>query len=443
MTLTVSDGDCSDSVTATVTCSGRGSHAATGDQGERGGVERRYAGRLGRASARRHDRRRSLGVRVQGQRRHARLYRPGGHDDRSRRVPRDRGGRFRLRSRRRRLGPAVRQERRLRRLAHLERARDHDLRSLPERNRDLPHHHQRDQGGAANDCSVPVKFTEVESNGGTPGDWAELYNTGSTTVDLSGFVFKDNDDTHLVLTARGDDDRSGRLPRARGSGFRLRARRQRVGALVRHHRRAGRFVQLDRSLDHDLTAAAPTRAALFISTVSSSKGAANACVPTGPTSSAWPGQDDVSTVDGTGVFGGNLSGLTYEPATASSPAVLWAVRNAARATLYRLIFDGTIWTPDTANGWGAGKALHYTTGLNNVDSEGVTLGEPGSSAIYVATERNNDASTVSRLERAALRSGRGRQRAQRDARVEPDRRLAGWSARTSGSRPSPGSPIRS
>jgi hypothetical protein len=39
-------------------------------------------------------------------------------------------------------------------------------------------------------------INEVESNGGTPGDWIELYNTGDAPVDAAGLVLKDNDDTH-------------------------------------------------------------------------------------------------------------------------------------------------------------------------------------------------------------------------------------------------------
>ena len=48
--------------------------------------------------------------------------------------------------------------------------------------------------GAANDC--PVRINEVESNGGTPGDWFELYNAGTSAFDVSGWKMKDNDDGH-------------------------------------------------------------------------------------------------------------------------------------------------------------------------------------------------------------------------------------------------------
>ncbi|HXU04444.1 MAG TPA: lamin tail domain-containing protein, partial [Polyangia bacterium] len=43
-----------------------------------------------------------------------------------------------------------------------------------------------------------VKINEVESNGGTPGDWVELTNVGGTTADLTGWGFRDNDPTHAI-----------------------------------------------------------------------------------------------------------------------------------------------------------------------------------------------------------------------------------------------------
>ncbi|MES1204995.1 MAG: lamin tail domain-containing protein, partial [Pseudomonadota bacterium] len=44
---------------------------------------------------------------------------------------------------------------------------------------------------------VVVKINEVESNLGTPGDWVELINAGTGSVDVSGWIFRDSDDTHL------------------------------------------------------------------------------------------------------------------------------------------------------------------------------------------------------------------------------------------------------
>ena len=48
-----------------------------------------------------------------------------------------------------------------------------------------------------------VRINEVESNGGTPGDWIELLNTGTIDVDLSGYVVKDDDDTHEFTLPTG------------------------------------------------------------------------------------------------------------------------------------------------------------------------------------------------------------------------------------------------
>ncbi len=45
----------------------------------------------------------------------------------------------------------------------------------------------------------PVVINEVESSGGTPGDWVELMNTGTTTVDVTGWSLLDNDDTHTAV----------------------------------------------------------------------------------------------------------------------------------------------------------------------------------------------------------------------------------------------------
>ncbi|EIV96575.1 hypothetical protein FraQA3DRAFT_6479 [Frankia sp. QA3] len=48
-----------------------------------------------------------------------------------------------------------------------------------------------------------VRINEVESSGGTPGDWVELTNIGSAAVDVSGWVVKDNDNSHVFTVASG------------------------------------------------------------------------------------------------------------------------------------------------------------------------------------------------------------------------------------------------
>jgi hypothetical protein len=248
--------------------------------------------------------------------------------------------------------------------------------------------------GAANDCAVPVKINEVESSGGVPGDWVELVNTGLSPVDVSGFVFRDNDDTHAAtLPANTIIPPGGYFVIEEAlMGFGL------GGA------DSARLFAPDGTTVVDSYAwtahaattygRCPNATGDLTTTSASSKAAVNEC-PGVVTTAAWPGADSVATVDGTSVFGGNLSGLSYEAASASSGAVLWAVRNGP-GTLFRLIESGGLWTPDTANDWSAGKALRYVDGGGNPDTEGFTFAEAGSPFGYAATERNNDASTISR-----------------------------------------------
>ena len=76
--------------------------------------------------------------------------------------------------------------------------------------------------------------------------------------------------------------------------------------------------------------------------------------------------------------------------------MLWAVQNGP-SLLHRLVWNGTTWVGTATDGWAAGKTMLYTTGPGGPDSEGVTKAELDSSAIYVATERDNDNNGVSRL----------------------------------------------
>lgn len=48
-----------------------------------------------------------------------------------------------------------------------------------------------------------VVVNEVESSGGVPGDWVELYNAGSADVDLAGFLVGDSDPEHRAVLPAG------------------------------------------------------------------------------------------------------------------------------------------------------------------------------------------------------------------------------------------------
>ena len=110
----------------------------------------------------------------------------------------------------------------------------------------------------------------------------------------------------------------------------------------------------------------------------------------------WPGTDTVITVDDVGEWASNLSGLSYQPATAIDPAVLWGIDNGP-SKLYRLLWNGTTWESDPANSWGAGKTIHYLDGTGDPDSEGVSKAEFADTSIYVSTERDNDNNQVNRF----------------------------------------------
>lgn len=249
---------------------------------------------------------------------------------------------------------------------------------------------------AVNDCRSAIRINEVESNGGTPGDWIELYNAGTTAVELSNFLVKDNDDTRMTRLPAGAMIAPGGYYVIEEDvlGFGLGA-----GDAARVYDANGTLLDAYVWTAHAAItyARCPNGTGDFADATTSTKGAANSCTPvTGATTSPWPGSDDVQTVDGTAVFGGNLSGLTYEAAVSGQPAVLWAARNGP-GSIFRLVFSGGIWTPDATNGWSAGKLLRFPDGLGEPDAEGITLvaGAAGG-GIYVASERNNSANSVSR-----------------------------------------------
>ncbi|MFT7474651.1 MAG: hypothetical protein ACI81L_001576, partial [Verrucomicrobiales bacterium] len=109
----------------------------------------------------------------------------------------------------------------------------------------------------------------------------------------------------------------------------------------------------------------------------------------------WPGPQAVVEVDAVDESGGNLSGLAYEGTGTATPGVLWVVRNGP-GELLRMVWDGTVWSPDTNNDWVNGKNLQFVGGGGDVDAEGVTIAANDSAFLYVASERDNNNNGVSR-----------------------------------------------
>ncbi|WP_371782222.1 lamin tail domain-containing protein [Streptosporangium subroseum] len=227
-----------------------------------------------------------------------------------------------------------------------------------------------------------VRINEVESNDGSPGDWIELVNTGTAAVDVSGWVVKDNDNSHSYKISSGRSLAAGAflaldVDPSFGLGSSDSARLFQAGGST--------LVDSYTWTDHATTTygRCADGTGAFITTTASTKGAANACGGGGgepPADTTWPGGAAITIADGSNVFGTNLSGLSFENA-----GVLWAVRNGP-GKLYRLVPNGTTWRPDPAGGWASGKALHYAGGSGDPDAEGVVVTPDG---LFVATERDN------------------------------------------------------
>ena len=255
--------------------------------------------------------------------------------------------------------------------------------------------------GAANDCGPPVvdvKINEIESQPASGVvDFVELINNGAAAVNIGGYVVKDNDDTHVFTVPAGTTivpggyyvaDVDNGSATAFGLGSADSARLFAPGDLVT-------AVDTFTWTSHATTTygRCPNGSGAFTTTAVVTRGATNIC-PGDPF--PWPGGSGVATADGLNAFGSDMSGLAYQASGTTARGVLWAVRNGT-GTLFRLVYDGTKWTPDTTNGWSAGKQLRYPDGTGVPDAEGVSLvNNDPANGIYVATERNGAASGTSR-----------------------------------------------
>ncbi|MCZ4500245.1 MAG: cell wall protein [Marmoricola sp.] len=68
--------------------------------------------------------------------------------------------------------------------------------------------------GTANSCPLPAGATEIKVNEvrSDPDDIVELTNTGSSTVNIGGYLLKDNDDTHVFVIPAGTTIAAGAHP---------------------------------------------------------------------------------------------------------------------------------------------------------------------------------------------------------------------------------------
>ncbi|MBF4593780.1 lamin tail domain-containing protein [Curtobacterium flaccumfaciens] len=244
--------------------------------------------------------------------------------------------------------------------------------------------------GAANDCSSPVRINEVESQDGTPGDWVELTNTGSTTVDLGGYVLRDSEDDHAYTIPAGTTVAAGGFTVLDEAAFGFGLGKADSARLFDAR---GAVVDSTSWTAHAATTYGrnPDGTGDFAETAAPTKGAANRFAGV-VTAEAWPGGPDETVLDDEGTFTGDLSGLDWTTSGSSRDGQLWAVQNGD-GLLYHL-------TSDSAGGWApsnaAGTDLRYADGTGTPDAEGVTVTSDDPGAVYVSTERNNDVSSTSR-----------------------------------------------
>ncbi|MEV7590245.1 lamin tail domain-containing protein [Streptomyces sp. NPDC089922] len=239
-----------------------------------------------------------------------------------------------------------------------------------------------------------IRVNEVVTTGDV-NDSIELFNKGTTAVDVSGWILKDDDKSHSYKIASGTTLAPGAFRAFDVSGsFGLGSKDE-----ARLHLADGKTL-VDSFAWSNHSAASWSRCAdgsgAFKQVGTLTLGSANSCGTGGggggsTTPVAWPGGSSVANADASHVFGQDLSGLHQEG------NVLWGAQNSGK--LWRLVRDGAGgWKPDTTGGWSSGRSLRFPGGSGSPDSEGVTLTGAGSAGgVFVASERNGDASGTSRL----------------------------------------------
>ncbi|WP_454321145.1 lamin tail domain-containing protein [Streptomyces phaeoluteigriseus] len=239
-----------------------------------------------------------------------------------------------------------------------------------------------------------VRINEVVTTGAV-NDSIELFNKGTVTIDVSGWILKDTDTDHTYKIASGTTLTPGAYRAFDVSGkFGLGSDDQARLYLADGKTLVDSFSWSNHS--DPSWSRCPDGTGAFQQTATVTLAGPNSCGMGGgsggsTTPVAWPSSSSVATADGSNVFGQDLSGLYQEG------GVLWGAQNSGK--LWRLVRDGSGgWKPDTAGGWSSGKTLRFPGGSGSPDSEGVTLtGSGPAGRAFVASERNGDASGTSRL----------------------------------------------
>ena len=244
--------------------------------------------------------------------------------------------------------------------------------------------------GAQNLCPAaevaPVVINETNSNTGT--DFIEIMNTGSEAADISGYILKDNDDTRTDAIPEGTVIEPGDFYVAytdAGLSFGLGK-----DDMARLYLPDGiTLVDSHAWSDHIVPSSGrcPDGTGVFITTGSTTPGAANDCEPAAD-HTPWPGSPETAVQDTEIMFIQDSSGLDF--AMEGDRGVLWAVDNGT----------GTFWKLDAApdgsvafaEGWESGKRARFAKDADDPaaagpDAEGITVA--GDGYLYIASERDN------------------------------------------------------
>ncbi|WP_147918993.1 lamin tail domain-containing protein [Ruania zhangjianzhongii] len=235
------------------------------------------------------------------------------------------------------------------------------------------------EGGSA------VVINEVESNGDVRGDWVELANTDTTrTADVSGWTLIDGDPTHepIVLAEGTTIESGGYLGIFTEPAFGL---GDPDSITVRDA--SGTVVASLAWEAHSPTTIArcPDMTGDFRNSSAGTFELVNTCEELDqPVINAepWPFGDEVHEAVAPGTWGEDMSGMDI-----AADGTVYAVNNDD-GEIFELARDGQTFT--IASSW----VPRYPDGTGTPDAEGMTVA--GDGAVFLSTERNNDASNVSR-----------------------------------------------
>lgn len=256
--------------------------------------------------------------------------------------------------------------------------------------------------GESNDCFVPkVVINEVESNGDAT-DWAEIYNAGTTDVDISGWYLLDNDPVghanDITPVKEGTILHPGEyyvFDQNKDFTFGL-GKEDCVTIFTKEGIQVAQFSWTDHA--NGVFARIPDGTGELVDYLAATKGMSNTekapdkdedTDQDKPETIEWPGSTEVTIYDKEQMFLEDSSGLDFHNGQ------LYAVDNGTGIFwILDVAKDGTL---SFADGFENGKRIRFQKDADNAkapgpDTEGISVDSEG--FVYVASERDNAAKGV-------------------------------------------------